>query len=137
MRQILRQVDARDQAAEPGLILHRANINCGAIGEVIKDLFSPSSPGMMLAHEFADGVDGSLVVRVASIVVEAFGQIRTVRRYLAERVGRQDRLVFAAPRQYAEQARPRAASPSKYRITIGLKPPVRRVLSKSGGVATK
>lgn len=106
LRQILRRRDAGDKAAEPGLALHRAKINCGAVGEVIENLLSPPSPGMMFAHEFAGRVHGALVIRVASILVEALGQIRTVRRHLTERVGRQDGLIFAAPRQDAEQARP-------------------------------
>ena len=67
LRQILRRRDAGDKAAEPGLALHRAKINCGAVGEVVENLLSPPSPGMMFAHEFAGRIHGALVVRVASI----------------------------------------------------------------------
>jgi hypothetical protein len=36
----LRQRDAGDKAAEPGLALHRAKINCRAVGQVIENLLS-------------------------------------------------------------------------------------------------
>ena len=45
LRQILRQRDATDSAAELALILHRADINCGAVGEVIENLLGAPSPG--------------------------------------------------------------------------------------------
>jgi hypothetical protein len=41
----LRQGDATDSAAELALILHRADINCGAVGEVIENLLGAPSPG--------------------------------------------------------------------------------------------
>jgi hypothetical protein len=45
LRQISRQADATDSAAELALILHRADINCGAVGEVIENLLGAPSPG--------------------------------------------------------------------------------------------
>jgi hypothetical protein len=40
---------------------------------VIENLLGAPSPGMMFAHELAGRVHGALVIRVASILVEAVG----------------------------------------------------------------
>ena len=61
---------AGGEAADQELALHRAKINCGAVGEVIENLLSPPPPGMMFAHELAGRVHGALVIRVAAILVE-------------------------------------------------------------------
>ena len=73
---------------------------------MIEDLLAPPPPGMVFADELAGGLHGVLIFPIASILVEALGQVRTVRRHLTESVGLQDRLIFAASGQDAEQARP-------------------------------
>src|ERR1700722_16336004 len=63
--------------AIPGL-RHQVEIQRAAMLEKVVDLLSAPAPRMMLAHQRSGGVDGALIVRVLSIAVETFGQIRTV-----------------------------------------------------------
>ena len=55
------------------LISHRAQIDEGSVGEMIEDLFRSPPPGMMFADELASGLHRALIVRIASILVEALG----------------------------------------------------------------
>src|ERR1700679_929770 len=75
--------------------------------EKVVDLLPAPRPGMMFAHQGRGGVNGVLIVRVLSISIETLSQIRTVKRHFTQGVGWQERVVLAARRYGAEQARSR------------------------------
>ena len=64
--------------------------------EIVVDLLPAPPPGMMFAHQGRGRVNGTLIVRVLSILIETLGQIRSVERDLTQSVGRQKRVVLAA-----------------------------------------
>ena len=106
MRQVLTKISSTGHAIDLAFLLYHRKLDRGAGREMIENLLGSPAPGMMLAHERASSIDRALIVRIASILIENFGKVRTVRQNLTERIRRQDRLILAAARHNPEDTRP-------------------------------
>jgi hypothetical protein len=69
----LPQTGSADHAADLTLLLHHGKYDWSASGEMIENLFSPPPPRVMFTHERTCGVHHPLIVRIALILIEAFG----------------------------------------------------------------
>src|ERR1700761_5069079 len=106
VRQVLTKIGSIGHAIDWTLLLDHRKLDRGAGREMIENLLGSPAPGMMLAHERASSIDRALIVRIASILIENFGKVRTVRQNLTERVRRQDRLILATARHDTKDTRP-------------------------------